>query len=126
MFKTVFRSLARAGGVVVFGSLLAVFVSFARVPGIWEEPTQAPPAGNAPTPLNVGSTPQTKDGGLWINLGGARVGFIVDQGNVGIGNTTPGSKLVVSGEADFMNNRVKGVATPTAGTDAVNRDYLKV
>jgi len=39
--------------------LLAGYVAFA-----FTAPTQAPPAGNAPTPLNVGSQTQTKQGGL--------------------------------------------------------------
>ncbi len=113
-----------AAGVVLAGSVLAALVSFAQAPSIWTEPTVAPPGGNTPTPLNVGPAPQTKDAGLWLNIGGAQVGLIVDQGNVGIGTRTPGSKFVVSGQGDFMNNRIKGVATPIDGLDAVNKDYI--
>jgi hypothetical protein len=43
----------------ILGLLLVGYVVFAFSP-----PTQAPPAGNTPTPLNVGSTTQTKQGGL--------------------------------------------------------------
>lgn len=124
MIKTIIRSLAAVGGVVLMGWGIAALVSFAQAPGIWTEPTTAPPGGNTPTPLNVGPVPQTKDAGLWINLGGAPTGFIVDQGNVGIGSQTPNSKLVVVGEGDFSNNRIKGVATPIDGLDAVNKDYV--
>ena len=38
-----------------------------------------------PTPLNVGPTGQSKEGGLILNTGGAEYGLIVDQGNVEFG-----------------------------------------
>jgi len=39
--------------------------------------------------LNIGSTGQSKAGGLILNTGGAATGLIVQSGNVGIGTTTP-------------------------------------
>lgn len=63
----------------------------------WTEPTVAPPGGNVSTPLNVGSTGQSKAGGLILNTGGAANGLIVDQGKVGIGTANPGQKLSVAG-----------------------------
>jgi len=45
----------------ILGLLLVGYAVFAFNP-----PTQAPPAGNAPTPLNVGPQTQTKQGGLII------------------------------------------------------------
>jgi len=33
----------------------------------WTGPTQAPPLGNTPTPVHIGSTAQVKDGGLSLN-----------------------------------------------------------
>ena len=60
-------------------------------------PTQDPPGGNVPAPLNVGLIGQYKSGGLILNTGGATTGLIVSQGNVGIGTTNPGQKLDVAG-----------------------------
>lgn len=50
----------------------------------WTEPSQAPPNGNTPSPLNVSSIGQAKSGGLILNTGGAVAGLIVDKGLVGI------------------------------------------
>ncbi|PIS17409.1 MAG: hypothetical protein COT59_00865 [Candidatus Nealsonbacteria bacterium CG09_land_8_20_14_0_10_42_14] len=61
-------------GVLVI-SFLAVFYAVA-----WQEPTQAPPEGNVPNPLNVGNVGQEKVGGLILNTGGAEYGLIVDKG----------------------------------------------
>ncbi len=62
------------------------------------EPSVAPPAGNVPAPLNVGSSGQSKSGGLILNTGGAAYGLIVDKGNVGIGTPSPTVKLEVAGQ----------------------------
>src|SRR5439155_20181271 len=43
------------------------------------------------------------------------------DGNVGIGTTTPGSKLDVNGAINVNNNQITGVATPTASSDAANK-----
>ncbi|MBX4209466.1 tail fiber domain-containing protein [Candidatus Parcubacteria bacterium] len=63
----------------------------------WTGPSQAAPGGNTPTPVNVGSTAQSKIGGLLLNTGGATNGLIVQYGNVGIGAVSPGYKLEISG-----------------------------
>jgi len=52
----------------------------------WIPPGQTPPGGNVAAPINTSSTTQTKSGGLNIS------------GNVGIGTTSPSTKLVVAGE----------------------------
>ena len=62
----------------------------------YTEPTANPPVGNVFVPLNVSSSPQVKVGGLVLNTGGATYGLAVDQGNVGIGTTTPSTKLQVA------------------------------
>ena len=52
---------------LTFGVLVVVFaVAFYVV--AWTEPTEAPPEGNVPTPINTGPEPQTKEGSL--KLGG--------------------------------------------------------
>jgi hypothetical protein len=78
-------------GVLVMSILLSYLV-FA-----WTEPSQAPPQGNVPTPINVGPQGQAKQGGLILNTGGAPTGLIVQYGNVGIGTTNPTQKLDVAG-----------------------------
>ena len=56
----------------------------------WQEPTQAPPGGNVPTPINVGPTGQSKVGGLILNTGDATHdpapnGLVVEKGNLCLG-----------------------------------------
>jgi len=81
--------------VIVVCFAIAVYVS------AWTEPSAVPPGANVPAPLNVSSQAQTKVGGLLLNTGGFPNGLIVDQGNVGIGTTTPGYKLDVNGDINI-------------------------
>ena len=54
-------------GILAIGKILGFnwAPQLAASPG-WTEPAQPPPAGNVPTPLNVGSVAQTKAGGLTV------------------------------------------------------------
>ena len=53
----------------------------------WTGPIQAPPGGNAPTPVHIGTTNQVKDGGLGLNaLSVFGNGYFQD--NVGIGTAS--------------------------------------
>ncbi|PIS17408.1 MAG: hypothetical protein COT59_00860 [Candidatus Nealsonbacteria bacterium CG09_land_8_20_14_0_10_42_14] len=70
---------------LTFGVLTLVFLAAFYVVA-WQEPTEAPPGGNVPTPLNVGNVGQEKVGGLILNTGGAEYGLIIDQGEVCIGD----------------------------------------
>lgn len=101
-----------------FGVLAMVFL-IGIVVLAWTEPSLAPPGGNVPAPINVGSTAQTKTGDLniggglkyWITKVGdsfalknnaGNIKFIVGQdGSVGIG-IFPAYKLDVNG---FLNVR---------------------
>jgi hypothetical protein len=85
------RFILSAVGVLAM-SILISYLVFA-----WNEPSQNPPQGNVPAPINVGPQGQAKEGGLILNTGGASTGLIVQYGNVGIGTTNPTVKLDVRG-----------------------------
>jgi hypothetical protein len=94
----------------------------------WTEPTEAPPEGNVPAPINVGSNAQIKQGALQINadltanrlLDSSDNSYYVDPANsgyaglfagkVGIGTETPGAELEVAGNiiasSPIANNHV--------------------
>ncbi len=57
MFRKFYKFLPQ----IVAMLFLAGFVAYA-----WTEPAGAPPAGNAPAPINMGATAQTKQGDLII------------------------------------------------------------
>ena len=71
--------------VALTSGVLAVCFLMGYIVLAWTEPTQSPPEGNVPTPLNVGNVGQSKEGGLILNTGGAAMGLIVQSGKVGIG-----------------------------------------
>src|SRR6056300_292586 len=62
-------------------------------------------------------------GNLTGNVTGDLTGNVV--GNViAVTGTTTLNNLVVNGTADFTNTKLTNVVTPTAGTDAANKDYV--
>jgi hypothetical protein len=68
----------------------------------WTGPTSTPPAGNVFAPINISAIGQTKQGNLWLTGTNASNipyvnGLIVQNGNVGIGQTGPTEKLEVLG-----------------------------
>ena len=75
--------------VLTFGVLVVCFLAAFYVVA-WQEPSQAPPEGNAPTPLNTSATAQTKEGDLTIQ------GFLSTLKNFIVGNTTIKSDGTVS------------------------------
>ncbi len=60
------KILLTATGVLAVGKIFG----FSKIPqagaASWNEPSSPPPGGNVATPLNVGITPQTKQGDLTI------------------------------------------------------------
>lgn len=87
--------------IILLGLLVAVGVSY--VSAAWNPPGGAPPTNNTDAPINVGYSSQIKQGNLdikgLISSGVAAVnGLIVENGNVGIGTTSPTQKLDVAGQ----------------------------
>ncbi len=93
--RTILLQIALIIGVAVSAIALQSYAAY---------PTQAPPGGNAPAPLNVSGYAQQKAGGLILNTAGASNGLIIANGNVGIGTTNPTSKLDVSGNANITGS----------------------
>ena len=58
------KLLLVGSGILAIGKILG-FDRIAEV-NAWAEPGQSPPSGNVDTPLNVGSTNQTKQGNLTV------------------------------------------------------------
>jgi hypothetical protein len=73
---------------LTFGVLVICFAIAFYVVG-WTEPSQAPPNGNVATPINTGSTAQTKAGTLSISAGGGDAFIIQNGGDLKI--YTPGN-----------------------------------
>ena len=93
--------------VIAFTFALSINYIFAA----WTGPIQAPPGGNTPTPVHIGTTNQVKDGGLGLNaLSVFGNGYFQD--NVGIGIVSPQAKLDVAGKIKVGDDSV----SPTAGT----------
>ncbi|MEK7510304.1 MAG: dockerin type I repeat-containing protein [Patescibacteria group bacterium] len=113
---------------------LVGFYTFA----VWNPPTAIPPGGNAPAPLNVSSSAQTKDGSLAVNIANiAANGFLVPYGRVGIGIASPaalldiaGSIYVDGGSGDVTGDGITDVGDALwmeqyhAGLRALTRDEL--
>lgn len=96
--------------------ILATFVATGIILA-WTEPSQAPPGGNVPAPLNTGNIAQEKVAGLLLNTGAFSNGLIVAYGNVGIGTTSPGYKLDVNGTL-----RLQPGSAPTANKGVMYYD----
>ena len=92
---------------LTLGVLLVGYGVFAFNP-----PTQAPPAGNVPAPINTGASNQTKTGGL-LNV----FGLWVNQSLGVSGGATFGGALNLQG------NRITNVGSPTAAGDATTKGY---
>jgi hypothetical protein len=102
-------------------SITSVFVTISCLIGVgcvfaWTEPTNAPPAGNVPAPLNVSAGQQTKAGTL--GLGGAtadaNIGLYVSGANYGVvaknQNGVTEARLGDKSNAGYFNSQA--VAAP--------------
>ena len=114
---------------IVLGIILGMAIQMAYA--AWTNPTTFPPNNNAPAPINVSTTTQTKAGSLivatasgsylgigdnayrlekdgdslaFVNKGGETKMIIGNDGNVGIGTTAPGGQLSLSNKLTFETN----------------------
>ncbi len=113
-------SAARYGARILsfLPQIVALLFVFAFAAFAWQEPSQSPPQGNVPAPINVSNTDQSKSGGLglgggvgqtlqWLkNIGGTfyiqnaagNTSMVIGQdGKVGVGTTTPTQILDAAG-----------------------------
>lgn len=93
---------------LTLGVLLAGYAVFA-----FQAPTQAPPGGNVPAPLNVGPQDQTKTGGL-LNV----FGLWVHQSLGVSGGATLGGILNLQG------NRISNVGSPSVSGDVATKGFV--
>ena len=88
-------TLSLAFGIVLGGGLITIKA--------WTEPTAAPPGGNIGAPINTSGIGQVKSGNLVVNglatsASNSGNALLVPSGNVGIGTTSPLTKLDVRGD----------------------------
>jgi hypothetical protein len=77
---------------IILALILTLGMSYVMA---WTGPTSTPPDGNTPTPVNVGTTDQVKNGGLGLDaLSVFGTGYF--SGNVGIGDTTPSNAIDIN------------------------------
>ena len=92
--KTIMQILPAVGQAlktIVLASVIGLGAAYAMA---WTGPVSAPPAGNTPAPINVGSSPQAKQG-IFETYNDSY--FATLGGRVGIGTANPGEKLEVAG-----------------------------
>ena len=104
----------------IFLGTLATILLFATsaLAQVWSGPTQAPPAGNVATPLNVSNFGQSKLGGLKLN--GTDFGLLVPFGKVGIGTLSPSQALDVSGNVRATKAHIDQVCNRANPTQCLN------
>ena len=82
----------------------------------WTEPSQAPPGGNAPAPINVGGTSQIKTGELTFPR-------LVDYNDTSYYLDPNGSSRLKN--LDMAGNRINSVADPSVSSDAATRGWVE-
>jgi hypothetical protein len=105
--------------------LVSVFVlslAFGYFIFAWTEPSQTPPGGNVPTPINVGDSDQVKSGKLGVATDGIDSSYGLTVGNstnrLGIksaGNSYFERNLSVMGSLGIGNFRLKPISSTELG-----------
>ena len=122
------KNVAQNIKAVVLGIIVAAGVTYAFA---WTGPTATPPNGNVAAPINVGSSIQTKLGGLILNgsttsqlsTGLTVFGQSIFDGSIQINDGTAGAGKVLqatdsSGDAKWVATSTLGSGTGTAGAGA--------
>jgi len=123
--KKHFQNFVYWSGIIFLGIISGFILKFSSA---WVEPTDG---GNILTPLNTGPLPQSKSGGLLLNVGGAPTGLVVDKGLVGIGTTAPKGALDVTSKTNgFLPPRMttaerNAILSPEPGLIIFNTDLGK-
>jgi|GEM_PF-2683485 len=105
-------TLSIAMGIVLGGGLITIKA--------WTEPTVAPPGGNLGAPINTSANGQIKSGALQVN-GFRNLGTTILDGNVGIGMTSPSTKLQVLGSSIRVGNN--SAATDIYSGGVITRNF---
>jgi hypothetical protein len=99
----------KAASILFSFAIAAVLFVAASVVAAWAGPTQAPPNGNVPAPINVGTIDQIKDGGIGVNslavFGNAVISTVSGYLNFGatVGSSGYGFRDN-AGTMEFKNN----------------------
>jgi len=114
--STANKQILQTAKIIILALILAFGISYLHA--AWTGPTDSPPLGNTPAPLNVGNISQTKSAGLEL-LGGliANNAFFygdVHGGPVGTYSPSPFALHLRQGG----NNKVEGLALQAKGTSA--------
>jgi hypothetical protein len=123
------RFLPIASGILILiSSIFAPFLVMAA----WQNPGGNPPAGNAADPINTSALGQTKQGVLSVSFGTAQAspGFVVQDGRIGFGSSTPVVKLGVeagvgTNAINIGGGRIVGLSEiPMNWDEAASRYYV--
>jgi hypothetical protein len=107
---------------VLVMSLLAGYLIFA-----WTEPSQNPPGGNVPAPINVGSTDQVKSGKLGVATDGvdSNYGLTVGNSSNSLGIKTSG-KSYFEKEVFFKTFKISPISPTELGVYDSNGNLIVI
>ncbi len=118
--------------------VIFIDLAFCLLALAWTEPSQPPPGGNVPEPLNVSSTPQTKTGNLilpnlYLNATGNEGNILYVDQLIGYndifvkGNSTETAPIYLAGnEISFYTNSTKRMVIDFSGNIGIGTDSPSV
>ena len=98
---------------VILALVLTLGVSYVFA---WTGPTATPPAGNTPTPVNIGTTNQIKDGGLGLDALSVYVEGYMNKLKIGTTGDTGTWKLYTNGDT-YSSGKVRADGGLYVGDD---------